>query len=139
MFPGENGKLWSRASVQKLWQLVRRRWNLQDVRIHDLRRTCASYLAIEGENLPTIQTVLNHRSLTHTSIYARLNTKAVDRALQAQADRLCSMVTVPTMLPPTHGLPMFDVKPANDLAEFHEQREINQFCQTIANAIRVRD
>ena len=63
MFPGENGKSWSRATVQKLWQLVRQRWNLQDVRIHDLRRACARYLAIEGENLRTIQTVLNHRSL----------------------------------------------------------------------------
>jgi site-specific recombinase XerD len=46
-----------------------------------------------GENLPTIQNVLNHRSLSNTSIYARLNTKAVDRALQAQADRLCSLAT----------------------------------------------
>lgn len=40
-----------------------------------------------AENLPTIQNVLNHRSLAPTSIYARLNTKAVDRALQRQADR----------------------------------------------------
>jgi integrase len=84
--------------VQKVWQLVRRRWNLQDVHIHDLRRTCASYLAIEGENLPTIQTVLNHRSLAHTSLYARLNTKATDRALQAQADRFCGMVQSPVVL-----------------------------------------
>jgi integrase len=73
--------------------------NLQDVTIHDLRRTCASYLAIEGENLPTIQNVLNHRSFVHTSIYARLNTKAVDRALQAQADRLCSLTQAPEELP----------------------------------------
>ena len=72
---------------------------MQDVTIHDLRRTCASFLAIEGENLPVIQHVLNHRSLAHTSIYARLNTKAVDRALQAQADRLCGLVQGPVVLP----------------------------------------
>jgi hypothetical protein len=70
-----------------------------DVRIHDIRRTCASYLAISGENLPTIQNVLNHRSLTPTSIYARLNTKAVDRALQTQADRFCSIVNPLVVLP----------------------------------------
>lgn len=92
IFPGENGNHWSRGSVAKVWQLTRRRWNMADVRIHDLRRTCASYLAISGENLPTIQSVLNHRSLTPTAIYARLNTKAVDRALQTQADRFCSLV-----------------------------------------------
>lgn len=81
--------------------------NLEDVTLHDLRRTCASYLAIANENLPTIQSVLNHRSLVQTSTYARLNTGAVDRALQAQADRLCNLmqaVDVPTAL--TQGEPM---------------------------------
>ncbi len=80
--------------------MARRRWNLHDVTLHDLRRTCASLLAINNENLPTIQSVLNHRSLAHTSVYARLNTRAVDRALQAQADRLCIMVTGTVILPP---------------------------------------
>lgn len=65
---------------------------MDEVRLHDLRSTCASYLAIEGENLPVIQSVLNHRSLAPTSIYARLNTKATDRALQAQADRFCQSI-----------------------------------------------
>jgi integrase len=72
---------------------------MDDVRLHDLRRTCASYLAMSGENLPTIQSVLNHKSLEPTSIYARLNTKATDRALQTQADRLCSLVQEPVVLP----------------------------------------
>ena len=68
-------------------------------RLHDLRRTCASYLAMSGENLPTIQSVLNHKSLAPISIYARLNTKATDRALQTQADRLWSLVQEPSVLP----------------------------------------
>lgn len=91
VFPGTKGRPWSNGSVDKYWQAIRRRWNMGDVTLHDLRRTCASYLAISGENLPTIQNVLNHRSLNPTSIYARLNTKAVDRALQGQADRLCNL------------------------------------------------
>jgi hypothetical protein len=33
------------------------------------------------------------------SIYARLNTKATDRALQAQADRLCSLAQGVEVLP----------------------------------------
>ncbi|QPD04938.1 MAG: hypothetical protein Nkreftii_002712 [Candidatus Nitrospira kreftii] len=49
----------------------------------------------------TIQSVLNHRSLKPTSIYARLNTKAVDRALQTQADRFCSIVNPPAVIPET--------------------------------------
>ena len=91
VFPGDNGIPWSIGSIEKAWQKIRRLLNMNDVWIHDLRRTCASYLAIEGENLPIIQNVLNHKNLAHTAIYARLNTKAVDRALQGQADRLCSL------------------------------------------------
>lgn len=91
IFPGIQGQAWSAAAVNSVWQAFRRQWDLKDIRLHDLRRTCASYLAMSGENLPTIQNVLNHRSLTPTSIYARLNTKAVDRALQTQADRICQL------------------------------------------------
>lgn len=99
VFPGARGQPWARSTVQKTWQNIRRQWNMEDVTIHDLRRTCASYLAMEGENLPTIQNVLNHKSLVHTAIYARLNTKATDRALQAQADRLCGLVQGVEVLP----------------------------------------
>lgn len=38
-----------------------------------------------GGKLASIRNVLNHQSPGSTAIYARLNTKAVDRALQAQA------------------------------------------------------
>lgn len=107
VFTGQNGQPWSGCSAEKTWAVIRRRWGLEDVRLHDLRRTCASLLAIEGENLPTIQSVLNHRSLAPTSIYARLNTKAVDRALQAQADRLCGLMEPPEVdlleAPPPHA------------------------------------
>ena len=72
---------------------------MDDVRLHDLRRTCVSYLAMSGVNLPTIQSGLNHKSLAPISIYARLNAKATDRALQTQADRLCSLVQEPIVLP----------------------------------------
>jgi len=102
VFPGANGGHWSTTSADKTWQAIRSRWNLNDVTLHDLRRSCASYLAISGENLPTIQNVLNHRSLTPTSIYARLNIGAVGRALQRQADRF-------------QGLSDFSAHPGSDL------------------------
>ena len=91
VFPGMDGKPWAKASITKQWGLFRHRLNLDDVTLHALRRTCASYLAIAGENLPTIQHVLNHRSLGPTAIYARLNTQAVDRALQRQANRFTEL------------------------------------------------
>jgi len=70
------------------------RVGLQDVRIHDLRRTAASWLAINGSNLPVIQQMLNHRSLSSTQVYARLSVAPVRLALDDQAERMLGPVSV---------------------------------------------
>lgn len=93
VFAGAHGQPWSCAMAGKLWGTIRRRWGLDDVRLHDLRRTCASYLAREGENLSVIQSTLGHSSLTATAVYSRMNVGGVDRALQGQADRLYSLLS----------------------------------------------
>lgn len=90
VFPGQHEKAWSLAGIEKAWGRVRRQCNLADVRIHDLRRTAASHLAINGENLTTIQKMLDHSSLQATAIYARLNLDALDGALQRNANRFFS-------------------------------------------------
>ena len=65
------------------------------MRIHDLRRTAASWLAFNGSNLPVIQSMLNHKSLTSTHIYARLSVAPIRRALDNQAERMLGPVAVP--------------------------------------------
>lgn len=90
LFPGTTEKAWSLSGIEKAWGRLRRDCNLDDVRLHDLRRTAASHLAINGENLTTIQKMLDHSSLQATSIYARLNIDALDGALQRNADRFFS-------------------------------------------------
>jgi integrase len=67
------------------WGRIRTRAGLPDVTIHDLRRTCASWLAISGENLAVIARVLNHTTLANTAIYARLNLAPVQSALDKHA------------------------------------------------------
>lgn len=96
VFPGDNGKAWSLSGIEKAWGKVRSRCNLSDVRIHDLRRTAASHMAINGENLSTIQKMLDHSSLQATAIYARLNLDALDGALQRNADRFFSPERMPS-------------------------------------------
>ncbi|HEU0068474.1 MAG TPA: tyrosine-type recombinase/integrase [Nitrospiraceae bacterium] len=68
--------------VNSRWQRIRTAAGLPDVTIHDLRRTCASWLACHGDNLAIIGNVLNHSTLAHTAIYARLNISPVTRALE---------------------------------------------------------
>lgn len=87
--------LWSETAVEHAWRKVRRRVGLRDVRIHDLRRTAASWLAINGSNLPVIQAMLNHRSLNSTQVYARLSVAPVRLALDDQAERMLGPVLVP--------------------------------------------
>ena len=105
VFPSEpnsmNGKRygkWSVTSVEHAWRRIRERAGLHDVRIHDLRRTAASWLAIDGENLPVIQRVLNHSSLTSTQVYARLSVEPVRKALDQQAERILGTVPPPPPL-----------------------------------------
>jgi integrase len=106
---GKNGMragLWSVTAVEKKWQQIRKRVGLVDVRIHDLRRTAASWLAINGSNLPVIQSMLNHTSLSSTQVYARLSLAPVARALNDQCERMLGPVPVPTTLPPHQTMVM---------------------------------
>lgn len=95
VFPGLRGKPWSLAGIEKAWGKVRKQCKLDDVRLHDLRRTAASHMAINGENLTTIQKMLDHSSLQATAIYARLDLVALDGALQRHADRIFPSDTLP--------------------------------------------
>ena len=56
---------------------------MQDVRIHDLRRTVASYECMNGVNLSVVSKTLNHKTLSATQVYARVDTSAVAQALQS--------------------------------------------------------
>jgi integrase len=67
---GRRAGQWAVTSVEQAWRNIRARVGLDDVWIHDLRRTAASWLAIDNTNLPIIQKVLNHSSMTSTQVYS---------------------------------------------------------------------
>lgn len=90
---------WSHSAINFVWHRIRRRAGLPNVRVHDLRRTAASWLAISGENLPVIQQVLNHSSLAVTQVYARLSVAPVRRALDEQATRMLGLGPGPASSP----------------------------------------
>ena len=56
---------------------------VDDIRIHDLRRTLASYMAINNTSLPIIGRALNHKSQVSTAIYARLSGDPVRDAMNS--------------------------------------------------------
>ena len=86
---------WGRKNlnnVSKPWQRIRKEAGLNDVRIHDLRRTLGSWLVAAGASLPLIGKALNHSQPATTAIYARLELDPVRAALEANAERMLSVV-----------------------------------------------
>jgi len=82
VFPsrGKSGHL---TNLKKQWDRFRKRAGIPDVRIHDIRRTKGSYMAISGVSLQQIGAVLGHRSLGSTEIYARLHQESLRKATES--------------------------------------------------------
>lgn len=86
VFPG-GGKTGHIVEPKAAWKQVCERAGLQDVRIHDLRRTLGSWQAAAGSSLHIIGKSLGHKSTSATQIYARLQLDpvraSVETAVQA--------------------------------------------------------
>lgn len=84
VFPGRrHGKHLSDPT--KPWRKVLKAANLENLRIHDLRRTLGSWAAGTGASLPVIGKALGHRHTATTAIYARLNLDPVRIAVDIAA------------------------------------------------------
>ena len=86
VFPGEgiSGHL---ADPKRAFKRILARAQLKDLRIHDLRRTVGSYLAINGANSFLIGQALGHKDPRSTIIYAKLNLDPIRHAVETiQAD-----------------------------------------------------
>lgn len=71
-----------RRDFRRQWDLIKKEAEIEDLRIHDLRRTVGSYLAQQGQSLALIGSVLNHANPKTTQIYARFSDQPVRKALE---------------------------------------------------------
>ncbi len=76
---GGNGHI---KYVDLAWRQMIARAGIKDLRIHDLRRSLASWQALTGASTVAIAATLNHKSFESTEVYARLNTAAVRGAIK---------------------------------------------------------
>ena len=74
------------VNIAKSWRRIRRRAGLEDVRLHDLRRTVGSWLAEGGASLPLIGKVLNHSNASTTQVYARFAEQSARTALEKHGE-----------------------------------------------------
>ena len=72
VFPGD-GKSGHLIEPKRGWKRILERAGIDDLRIHDLRRTLGSWQAKTGASLAIIGKSLNHKNQNSTAIYARLD------------------------------------------------------------------
>jgi integrase len=87
VFVGQHG-VGHLHDMKRAWDRIRIKAGIRDVRFHDLRRTVGSWLAGSGESLHLIGKVLNHRDVSTTAIYARLNLDPMRQALERHASKI---------------------------------------------------
>lgn len=70
------------VTPNKAFKKILEKAEMEDFRIHDLRRTMGSYLAIQGTSMPIIGKALGHKSQAATAVYARLTNDPVRFAME---------------------------------------------------------
>jgi len=71
------------ASLHFPWDRIRRRAELPDVRLHDLRHSFASFLVNAGIQLYTVQKLLGHSAIRYTERYSHLTDETLSKAAEA--------------------------------------------------------
>lgn len=84
VFPAarSDSKLGHMSGERKAWLRILDRAEIEDVRIHDLRRTMGSWQARSGASMIVIGKSLGHKSQQATAIYARLDLDPVRQSME---------------------------------------------------------
>lgn len=100
VFPG-NGEIGHLVEPKRSWHLLLDAAELKNLRMHDLRRTLGSYMAMGNQSLHVIGKVLGQKSPTATQNYSRLT---YDPMRQAMEKPLSDMLSAAGLVPETPAL-----------------------------------
>jgi integrase len=74
LFPSQRGQKPQKSiNFRGAWETALEQAEIKDFRFHDLRHSCASYLAMNGASLAEIAEVLGHKTLQMVKRYAHLS------------------------------------------------------------------
>ena len=104
VFPGI-GKSGHMMEPKSGWKRILTRAGLQDLRIHDLRRTLGSWQAATGSSLPVIGKALGHKNASTTFIYARLDIDPVRKSVETANQAMLKNANQPSTPPRKKILP----------------------------------
>ena len=69
-------------TFDSVWETAIREARIEDFRFHDLRHSCASYLAQNGASLVELADVLGHRTMAMVKRYSHLSTESKARLVR---------------------------------------------------------
>ncbi len=79
------------VELKRAWQALLKEASIDNLRFHDLRHTCASWLVMKGVPLQTVQGILGHKTFVTTLRYAHmapeLRKDAVERLCEENTGR----------------------------------------------------
>lgn len=82
-----------RYDLTKAWDRIKSRAQITDVRVHDLRHTCGTWLAQEGVDIMIIKNVLNHKDLKSTMVYVKHSVEQQREALDVYGNRIEKLIS----------------------------------------------
>ena len=92
VFPSEGSKSGHLEDLHRPWYALLKRAGIEDLRVHDLRRTFGSYQAITGASLHIIGKALGDKTSIATQVYSRLTMDPIRDSIQRGADKMLEFV-----------------------------------------------
>ncbi len=93
VFPSNTSASGHIEEPKKVWKRVLKRAGIEDLRIHDLRRTLGSWQAATGANSYIIGKSLGHKTQETTAIYARLNLAPVRESVNKATEAMFATIS----------------------------------------------
>ncbi len=94
VFPG-TGKTGHYSEPKRAWKTLLNNAKLENVRLHDLRRTMGSWQTMTGASSTIVGKTLGHRSPEATAVYARLNLDPVRASMETAVKSMLATQTLP--------------------------------------------
>ena len=76
------------VNIDKSWRRVRKAAKVEDMRLHDLRRSVGSWMTQSGVDLNVIRDALRHANVSTTLTYARLGADPAREAMEAHGKKI---------------------------------------------------
>lgn len=86
VFPGRN--LNTPIDIRTPWETALKRAEISDFKFHDLRHSCASYLAMNGASLAEIAEILGHKTLQMVKRYAHLSDTHTSKVVASMNEKI---------------------------------------------------